>query len=175
MKIKLQSMKQKKKVEPIFEKTKDINCIHGVPEQVKTMFDLVDELWIANSKLNYNQAPALLQIVEVTTAKHILKPMIVVKVKADSCLCVYAQKIADSWPLQYDVHGAEESITELAKRNQPKTIALPEIYAYEYVDVNYDFISKFYTNRITEIDKIHFISNSQVNEKQLKVIIKEYS
>ena len=63
----------------------------------------------------------------------------------------------------------------MAKRNQPKTIAVPEIYAYEYVDVNYDFISKFYTNRITEIDKIHFISNSQINEKQLKVIIKEYS
>jgi len=41
--------------------------------------------------------------------------------------------------------------------------------------VDYDFISKFYTNRITEIDKIHFTSNHQINEKQLKVIIKEYS
>jgi len=47
-------MKQKKKVEPIFEKSKDIHCIHGVPEQVKTMFDLVDELWVVNNKLNYN-------------------------------------------------------------------------------------------------------------------------
>ena len=32
MSIKLQNMKQKKQIEPLFEKTKTINCIHGVPE-----------------------------------------------------------------------------------------------------------------------------------------------
>jgi hypothetical protein len=32
MKIKLQVMKSKKKIEPQYEKAKAINCIHGVPE-----------------------------------------------------------------------------------------------------------------------------------------------
>jgi hypothetical protein len=31
--VKLQNMKQKKQIEPLFEKTKTINCIHGVPEE----------------------------------------------------------------------------------------------------------------------------------------------
>lgn len=32
MSIKLQSVKNKKQIEPLFEKTKQINCINGVPE-----------------------------------------------------------------------------------------------------------------------------------------------
>lgn len=35
-------------------------------------------------------------------------------------------------------------------------------------------ISKFYTNRI-DVDNLYFIAKNQVNEKQLKVIIKEYT
>ena len=46
----------------------------------------------------------------------------------------------------------------LRRRNQPKTVSIPEgIYAYEYVEVNYDFISKFYSNQITEVSKLHFV------------------
>ena len=33
MKTKLQSMKQKKKIEPFYEKSRTINCVHNVPEQ----------------------------------------------------------------------------------------------------------------------------------------------
>jgi superfamily II RNA helicase len=32
MSIKLQNIKQRKHIEPLFEKTKQINCIHGVPD-----------------------------------------------------------------------------------------------------------------------------------------------
>jgi len=38
--------------------------------------------------------------------------------------------------------------------NAAKTVSVPEIYSYEYVEVDFDFISKFYLNRVSEIDKI---------------------
>lgn len=45
------------------------------------MFDLIDKLWECNAKLNLKIAPTVLSIVEVTTSKHFLQPMIVLKVK----------------------------------------------------------------------------------------------
>lgn len=60
MSIKLQNIKQKKQVEPMFEKTKNINCIHGVPEEAQKVFDLIDQLWDVNSKLNHKVAPVAL-------------------------------------------------------------------------------------------------------------------
>lgn len=80
MSVKLQNMKYKKQIEPLYEKTKTINCIHGVPDQAQVFFNLIDKLWDANSKLNSKLAPVPMQIVEVTTAKHILKPMVVLRV-----------------------------------------------------------------------------------------------
>jgi len=56
--------------------------VHGVPEQADVFFKLIDELWDVNAKLNQKFAPVPMQIIEVTTAKHILKPMIVLRVQA---------------------------------------------------------------------------------------------
>jgi hypothetical protein len=97
-------------MEPMFEKTKQINCIHGTPEEVNKIFDLIDKLWDVNYKLNSRLLPVPLQIVEVTSAKHILKPMIVIKVIANRCVCVYTEKLADSWPLQYDERHHDDSM-----------------------------------------------------------------
>jgi hypothetical protein len=84
--------------------------------------------------------------------------MVVIKPKADRCLCLYIEKFADSWPLQYETRDCDDSMENLRRRNQPKTVTIPEgIYAYEYVEVNYDFISKFYSNQITEVSKLHFV------------------
>jgi hypothetical protein len=97
-------------------------------------------------------------VIEVTTAKHILKPMVVIKPMANRALCLYIEKFADSWPLQYEVRDGDDSMETLRKRNQPKTLSIPEgIYAYEYVEVNYDFISKFYVNQLAEVSKLHFV------------------
>lgn len=139
------------------------------------MFDLIDKLWDVNYKLNSRLVPVPLQIVEVTSAKHILKPMIVIKVIANRCICIYTEKLADSWPLQYDERTHDESVDTIRQRNQPKSISIDTgIYAYEYVEVYLETISKFYTNRI-DVDNLYFIAKNQVNEKQLKVIIKEYT
>jgi hypothetical protein len=44
-------------IEPLFEKTKSINCIHGVPEQAMKVFNLIDQLWDINAKINQTLAP----------------------------------------------------------------------------------------------------------------------
>lgn len=48
------------------------------------------------------------------------------------------------------------------------------IYAYEYVEVQFETISKVFMNTI-ELSKIEFVLQSKVNEKQLKLIINQFS
>jgi hypothetical protein len=48
------------------------------------------------------------------------------------------------------------------------------VFAYEYVQVYFETISKFYSNTI-DVDRIQFISQNQINEKQLRQIIYKYS
>lgn len=67
--------------------------------------------------------------------------------KQTKCLCIYAQKVADSWPLQYDDRVTDESLENIKKFNQPKTIATDTgVFSYEYVEVYFDTISRFYQN-----------------------------
>ena len=89
MTVKLQNVKLKKQIEPLFEKTKQVNCIKGCPDEVNKVYDLIDKLWDVNYKLNSKVLPEICQVVEVTTGKHILKPMIVIKVVANRCICIY--------------------------------------------------------------------------------------
>ena len=70
--VKIQAQKKKKRIEPLYERAKDVDCVHGVPEQASTFYKLVGELWDLNDKLSFQQ-PAPLSIVEVVTAKHIFK------------------------------------------------------------------------------------------------------
>ncbi len=84
---------------------------------------------------------------EITTAKHILKPVVVLRVTNNRCLCLFSQKVAESWPLAYDERKAEESPEDLRRKQPVKQIATEQgIYNYEYVTVYFDMISKFYTN-----------------------------
>ncbi len=63
----------------------------------------------------------------------------------------------------------------LKQRNQPKSFALDSgTYAYEYVEVYLESISKFYSNKIN-VDNLHFVTKNQINEKQLRLIVKEFS
>lgn len=117
MTVKLQNVKLKKQIEPLFEKTKQVNCIKGCPDEVNKVYDSIDKLWDVNYKLNSKMLPEICQVVEVTTAKHILKPMIVIKVVANRCVCIYTEKLADSWPLQYDEKNHDESLDMLRQRN----------------------------------------------------------
>lgn len=72
------------------------------------MFDLIDRLWDMNAKICKNVTPQPMSIVEVTTSKHVLKKMVVLKVEKNRCLCVFSQKATDSWPLQYDERNTED-------------------------------------------------------------------
>lgn len=47
------------------------------------------------------------------------------------------------------------------------------MFAYEYCSVQFYSISKFYTNAI-EVGQLQFTGHDRINEKQLKVIIKEF-
>jgi hypothetical protein len=62
--------------------------------------------------------------------------MIVIKVIANRAVCIYTEKLADSWPLQYDERHHDDTLDQLKIRNAPKTFALDTgTYAYEYVEV----------------------------------------
>jgi hypothetical protein len=44
-------------MEPLFEKTKQVNCIYGCPDEINKVFDLIDKLWDVNYKLNSKILP----------------------------------------------------------------------------------------------------------------------
>ena len=50
------------------------------------------------------------------------------------------------------------------------------MFLYEYVDVNWDMISKFYKNTITGLNKqnLHFVMRNQLIEKTLRIIVSSY-
>lgn len=57
--IKLQNVKQKQKIQPILEKSKAISCPFGCTvDDVRKIFDLIDELWGVNDKLYSKVIPA---------------------------------------------------------------------------------------------------------------------
>ena len=47
------------------------------------------------------------------------------------------------------------------------------VYNYEYVTVFFEMINRFYSNLI-EISQLQFVTTNQLNEKQLKLIVKEF-
>jgi hypothetical protein len=62
--------------------------------------------------------------------------MIVIRVVANKALCIYTEKLADSWPLQYDEKHHDESLDMVKHRNEPKCFAFDSgTYAFEYVEV----------------------------------------
>lgn len=115
-----------------------------------------------------------MQIVEVTTAKHLLKPVVVLRVTGNKCLCLFSQKASEPWPLSYHENTVVESLEDLRKNHKPKQIVIDQqVYNYEYLTINFETISRFYSNLI-EISKLQFVSNNSLNEKQLKLIVKEF-
>jgi len=59
----------------------------------------LNELWNVTSQLNIGIVPDVLQIVEVVTAKHLLKPMVILRAMKDHCLCLFAQEVGESMPI----------------------------------------------------------------------------
>lgn len=51
-----------------------------------------------------------------------------------------------------------------------------ELYGVEYCEVNHDYISKFYTNKVCpEMTKLHFQGQKSLNDKQLRTIVVNFS
>lgn len=115
-----------------------------------------------------------MQVIEATTSKHILKKMIVLKIEKTKCICLYVQKAAEPWPLQYNERYADLTLEQVMQQNQPRTIKIDgQQHAYEYVTVDFCCISRFFTYKI-DMQHLRFISNNQLNEKQLEFILRNY-
>lgn len=131
-----------------------------MPDQIGVLYNLIDELWNVNWKLNEYRAPLELSVVEVTTAKHVLKPMVVLRVDSQRCLCLYIQKddSEEGLPLSYDeVSTTYEGARAKARVNRITVDGRG--YVYEYNEVNWDMISAFYKNTIANLEKrnLHFV------------------
>ena len=75
----------------------------------------------------------------------------------NKCICLFTEKISDSWPLQYDERHHDETIDQLRKRSEPKCVGTDAgIFAYEYCEVNYETISKYYST-ILKTDHLFFV------------------
>jgi hypothetical protein len=160
----------------LYERTKNIECIHSVPEQIGVLYNLIDDLWKINWKLNEYRPPQELSLVEATTAKHVLKNMVVLRVEKSSCLCLYLEKEEQgSWPIAYEEASKDFATAKIrnAERREKHRISVGGIvYFYEYTEINWDMITRYYRNVIPGLEHkdIHFVSRGILNEKTLRNI-----
>ena len=167
--VKLNAIKEQKHLTALAERSKQIACVYGVPGDASRMYKLITEMWETCYKLNINFKPEVLSIVEVLTAKHIFKPMVVLRLSKNSgALCLFIDKAGDSWPLAYEEKGKGE-FEDAKRKSRPKTVSLPsgELYSYEYVQVEYEMITRSYSDYINSLDgvRLAWLSEHQLNEK----------
>ena len=77
--VKIQARQKKKRIEPVIERTNDLQCVYGAQDQIKVLYDLIDKLWDANEELAGKTIPMPLQIVQVVTEKHLFKDAIILR------------------------------------------------------------------------------------------------
>lgn len=176
--IKLQKIRDQRKIEPLYERSKDIECIHSVPDEIGKLYSLIDDLWDVNWKLNEIRPPLELTVVEATTAKHVLQKMIVLRVDKNTCLCLYIQKDGEaSWPVAYE-ENKDFALAKNRSVNAAKKISVNGImYLFEYTEINWDMITRYYANEIPGLGRkdLHFMSRNQLIEKSLRNVINGYS
>lgn len=144
-----------------------------MPDEIRTLYDQIDALWEINWKLNEIRPPEELTVVEVTTAKHVLKNMIVLRVDKNTCLCLFVQKedSEQGWPIQYDERTQNDFATSKERARINRMVEKGVTYLYEYIEINWDMISKYYKNRITDLGRLHYVQRNQLQEKTLRYII----
>jgi hypothetical protein len=173
----LQNIKLQRQMEPLYERTKNIECIHSVPDEIGVLYNLIDDLWDVNFLLNETRPPQELSIIEATTAKHVMKNMVVLRVNKATCLCLFVQKEeGESWPIAYEEHSNEFASTKAKTLNQKQNnrISINGImYLYEYTEINWDMITRYYRNVIPNMSfkDVHFVSRMQLAEKTLRNIV----
>ena len=91
--------------------------------------------------------------------------MIVLKVDKSTCLCLFTQKedSGESWPISYEDKSSNTDFAATKAKQRTHSISLKgHIYLYEYIEINWDMISKYYKNKIDDIDskKLHFIGKN---------------
>lgn len=164
-------------MEPLYERTKNIECIHSVPDEIGVLYNLIDDLWDVNFLLNETRPPQELSIIEATTAKHVMKNMVVLRVNKATCLCLFVQKEeGKSWPIAYEEHSNEFASAKAKTLNQKQNIRISIngiMYLYEYTEINWDMITRYYRNVIPNMGfkDLHFVSRMQLAEKTLCNIV----
>ena len=83
---------------------------------------MIGKLWDLNDALNF-QPPQPLQIVEVVTAKHIFKEMIVLRSTATKSTMLYIAKEGESLPVTFEENKVL-SFEEAKKNTRNASVAL---------------------------------------------------
>jgi hypothetical protein len=61
------------------------------------------------------------------------------------------------WPISYDESNQKDYATCKQRTKVNRMLVSNETYLYEYVEINWDMISKYYQNRIPELTHLHFV------------------
>ena len=99
--------------------------------------------------------------------------MIVLKVDKNTCLCLFTQKedSGEGWPIYYEDRSSSTDFASIKAKQRTSRIDIKgHSYFYEYIEINWEMISKYYKNRIPDLStkNLHFTGKNQLNEKHLK-------
>lgn len=171
---KLQMMKRRLIVEPLYLKAKEIESPTCSPGEVSEISDMLQSIWECNFTLHNGKAPLVLSWIEITNAKFWFEKAVVIRKQADVCLCIIAKKskgkkASSPWPTVYDETSKKHPDVYLQDRD--------EIWEYEYVEVQPEHINKFYENRCPNIKvaQLRFPDGQKLHQQCLKVIVSAFA
>lgn len=152
--VKIQARQKKKKIEPIFERSNDVQCVYGAQQEIKSLYDLIDLLWDANDEIAGGNTPIPLSLVQVVTEKHLFKDAVVLRNQGQhkSFVCIFTP-VGESLPIAYEEENPNGDFESAARLSHQATVQIPgskgEVIAYECLEINNCMITDTYNEPIT--------------------------
>jgi len=139
-----------------------------VQDQIKNLYNLIDELWNANEQIAGKSVPVPLSIVQLVTEKHLFKDAIVLMNGKTiySCVVLILWPVGDSMPIAYEEENPNSDFETAMRNNQPSIVNIQgtkgEMLAYECKEISTCMITQTYNERITSLNErqLHFIKRN---------------
>ena len=114
--VKIKAKQELKRLEPAFNKAKEIECTYGVSEQINELYEMIENLWDQNEILFKDYLFEPLCIVQVVTGKHVFADAVLVRSGKISSTALVFLKVDGPVPLVYEENNLQGDFEGALKR-----------------------------------------------------------
>ena len=114
--VKIKAKQELKRLEPAYNKAKEIECAYGVSEQINELYEMIENLWDQNEILFKDYLFEPLCIVQVVTGKHVFADAVLVRSGKISSTALVFLKVDGPLPLVYEENNPNGDFEGALKR-----------------------------------------------------------